>query len=160
LRGLVAWHARDLATAERIYEGRHRDAPLDEEAANTLALILIEQADESKRSRGFQLAEANARQFLRSADVLATYGWAQERQGRRDSAEEVLKSVIQKSGGQASPTTVYFLASVLAGRGQVAEARRLASAAFAAPGAFPFRAEAKKFLASLDEKASRPTAAR
>ncbi len=158
LRGLAAWYARDLATAERIYEGRHRDAPLDEEAANTLALILIEQADEAKRSRGFQLAEANARQFPRSADVLATYGWSQERQGKRDSAEEVLKSVIQKSGGQASPTTAFFLASVLAAKGQTAEARSLASAALAAPGVFPFRAEARKLMASLDEPTRKPAA--
>ena len=76
IRALVAWHLRDLAAAEAILEPLHRDAPADSFVANLLALALIEQDDAAKQSRGLQLADVNALQFPRSAEVVATLGWA------------------------------------------------------------------------------------
>ena len=112
VRGLIAWHLRDLAGAEQIFEPLHRDAPADPVAANLLALALVEQEDPAKRSRGLQLAEVNTVQFPRSHEAMATLGWALYRAGRLDQAEQKLRTAV--SGASISPDIAYYLARVLA----------------------------------------------
>ena len=78
--------------------------------------VLIEQEDAAKRSRGLQLADVNALQFPRSAEVAATLGWALYRAGRLDQAEQKLRAAV--TGGRTTADIAYFLASVLADKGQ------------------------------------------
>ena len=77
---------------------------------------MIEQDDAAKQSRGLQLADVNALQFPRSAEVVATLGWALYRAGRLDQAEQKLRAAV--TGGRTTPDIAYFLARVLADKGQ------------------------------------------
>jgi Flp pilus assembly protein TadD len=147
VRGLVAWHLRDLAGAEAILEPLHRDAPADSVVANLLALALVEQNDATKRSRGLQLADVNALQFPRSADVLATLGWALFRAGRLDEADQKLRAAV--AGGHATPDVAYYLARVLAEKGQTEDARKLLQSATSLHGGFAHRDDAQSLLTSL-----------
>ena len=56
LKGLTARYAGDLATAESVFADLHRETPDDLESADQLALVLVENIDEGKRARAFQLA--------------------------------------------------------------------------------------------------------
>ena len=147
VQGLVAWHLRDLAGAEAILEPLHRDAPADSVIANLLALTLVDQPDATKRSRGLQLAEVNALQFPRSAEVVATLGWALYRAGRLDQAEQKLRSAV--TGVRTTPDVAYYLARVLAEKGQTDSARQLLQSATNLQGAFAHRDDATSLLKSL-----------
>lgn len=152
LRGLIAWQLRELAEAERIFEGLQKEAPNDAGYASLLTLALVEQDDPEKRARGLRQAEANARQFPGALDALAALGRAQARSGRRDDAERSLRSAVLCAGGRATPTIAYFLAEILAEKGVRDDARALLAQAVASPIAFAYQAEARKLLASLAEK--------
>jgi tetratricopeptide (TPR) repeat protein len=147
VRALVAWHLRDLAGAEAILEPLHRDAPADSVLANLLALSLIEQDDKAKQSRGLQLADVNAQQFPRSAEIQATLGWALYRAGRLEPADQKLRVAI--AGGRTTPDIAYFLARVLADKGQTDDARKLLQSATNSAGAFAHRDDARALLKSL-----------
>ena len=147
LRGLIAWHLRDLTGAEAILEPLHRDAPADLVAANLLALCLVEQDDPAKKSRGLQLAEVDAQQEPRLPDLKATLGWAQFRSGQTEPAEKALTAAVQ--GARVSPDIAFYLASVLAARGRTDDARRLLQTAVDLPGAFAHRDDARGLLKSL-----------
>jgi Flp pilus assembly protein TadD len=147
LQALVAWHLRDLAAAEALLEPLHRESPADSGVANLLALSLIEQTDATKKSRGTQLADVNALQFPRSPEVLATQGWALYGAGKLDQAEQKLRSAV--SGVRTTPDIAYYLARVLADRGQTADARKLLQTATSQPGAFAHRDEASSLLKTL-----------
>ena len=147
MTGFIAWHLRDLAGAEAIFEALHRDIPGDGGSANMLALSLVEQDDPVKRARGLQLAELNARQNPRANDVLATLGWAHYRSGHLDQAEQVLRIVVQ--GGRPTGEIAYYLARVLADKGNPDDARKLLQSATERPGAFAHREEAQSFLKTL-----------
>ena len=147
VRGLVAWHLRDLAGAEQIIEPLHRDAPADLMAANLLALALVEQEDKAKQKRGLELAEVNAVQFPRSHEALATLGWALYRGGRLDQAEEKLRMSV--SGVRTTPDIVYYLARILVDKGRTDDARKLLEPTTKLPGAFAHRDDAVALLKTL-----------
>jgi len=147
IRGLIAWHLRDLAGAEQIFEPLHRDAPADPVAANLLALALVEQEDNAKRTRGLQLAEVNTVQFPRSHEAMATLGWALYRAGRLDQAAEKLSAAV--SGSRTTPDIAYYLARVLADRGRTDDARKLLETTTKLPGAFAHRDDAVALLKTL-----------
>jgi tetratricopeptide (TPR) repeat protein len=147
VRALVAWYLRDLAGAEAILEPMHRDAPADSVVANLLALALIEQEDKAKQSRGLQLADVIAQQFPRSPEIQATLGWALYRAGRLEPAEQKLRGAV--AGGRTTPDIVYFLARVLADRGQTDDARKLLESATNSTSPFAHRAAAAALLKSL-----------
>ena len=148
LKGFIAWHLRDLAGAETFIEPLHRDTPNDAGSANLLALALVEQDDPVKRARGLQLAEANARQYPRSHEFLATLGWAQYRTGHLDQAEPMLRAAVQ--GVRIKPGC-RLLPGLRPGR-QGAYRRRpfkLLKSATNLPGAFAHRDDAQTLLKSL-----------
>jgi len=149
IQGLIAWHLRDLAGAEQIFEPLHRDAPADPVAANLLALALVEQDDPAKRSRGLQLAEVNTVQFPRSHEAVATLGWALYRAGRLDDAEQKLRTAV--SGVRTTPDIAYYLARVLADKGRTDDARKLLETATKLPGAFAHRDDAAALLKTLSK---------
>src|SRR5262249_2646178 len=147
--GLIAWHLRDLAGAERILEAVHRDSPADPVAANMLALALVEQDDKAKIARGQQLAEMNSMQFPRSHEVMATHGWALSRPGRRDPAEQKLASAV--NGVRTTADIAYFLAHIMVDKGRTDDARKLLETTTKSTGAFAHRADALALLKSLSK---------
>ncbi len=147
LRALIIWHLRDLPTAQGILEPLHREAPADSAVANLLALTLVEQDDKAKKSRGLQLAEVNASQFPRSPEVAATLGWALYRAGRTDQADQKLRAAV--TGVRTTPDVAYYLARVIADKGQTDDARKLLESATKSTGAFAHREDATALLKSL-----------
>lgn len=147
LHALIAWHLRDLATAESDLDALHRDAPADLIVANLLALCLVEQDDPAKKSRGLQLAEVDAQQAPRSHELVATLGWARYHSGQIDQAEKLLRAAVQ--GARVTPDIAYFLARVLVARRQTDDARKLLQSATGLPGAFAHREDANALLKSL-----------
>ena len=147
LQGLIAWHLRDLAAAERVLEALHREAPGDFAAANLLALCLVEQEDAAKRSRGLRLAEADAQQSPRSHEAAATLGWAHYCSGHLDQADKLLRAAVQ--GVRTTPDIAYFLARVLVDTGRTDDARKLLQSVTGLPGAFAHREDARALLKSM-----------
>jgi hypothetical protein len=66
----------------------------------------------------------------------------------------MLRAAIAGAGGQATPTTAYFLAQVLAEKGLIDDARNLLRPATEATSSFAYRGDAEKLLTSLGEKVS------
>lgn len=147
LLGTIAWSRKDFAAAEKFFEQVYEKEPTDVGASNQLALSLAEQADSSKRLRALQIAEINARQYPRRADLLATLGWVNFRLGRINEADRFLSSAM--SGGRATAEMAYFYAHLLAARGQNEELSQLLKSAIATQGAFAFRSDATAWLARL-----------
>jgi Tfp pilus assembly protein PilF len=152
LRGLIAWHLRDLVTAEQVFDPLHREAPTDVVVANGLALSLVEQDEQVKQKRGLELAEVNALQFPRSHEVLATLGWALYRTGRPDQANEKLRAAT--NGGRITADIAYYLARVIADKGQTEDARKLLQSATSSTGAFAHRDDAAALLKTLTDKSA------
>jgi tetratricopeptide (TPR) repeat protein len=150
LRGVIARHERDYATAERIFEALNRAAPADLFASNHLALVLVDQKDEHKRLRAAQLAEVNARQYPRSAEALGTLAWVYYQLGRKEDAEKLANASV--SGGQATSDMVYLWAIFLNERGRADDARAALQKALEAPGVFFNRKEAEALLSQIKPK--------
>jgi len=150
LLGLAARQRKDFSQAERIFEGLAHDAPADAWLRNQLALVLVEQTDESKRRRALDLAELSVRQNPKAADALATLGTVYYRINRLDDAEKVLQAVV--SSGQGNSDAAYVLAHVRADRGHPDAAPALLKLALDAPGVFVFRKDAQEWLDRLTTK--------
>ncbi len=149
LQALVAWHLGDLKSAEKILETMHRHLGSDLSVTNLLALTLVDQDDPTKRARGLQLAEDNARRSPQSHEILATLGWAHYRMGHLDQAEQALRSAV--SGGRTTPDIAYFLARVLFDKGNRVDARKILESATKLPGAFAHRDDAGSLLKSMEK---------
>jgi uncharacterized protein HemY len=145
LQGLVTRYQHDWLAAEAAFQQLVTENPANFGASNQLALVLIEQEDDTKRRKAAQLAEMNARQYPKSAEALATLGWIAYRLGQLDNAEQLLRQAA--SGGQLSAEAAYYLAQVLITRGKNDEATALLTGAIAAPGSFAYRVESRKWLA-------------
>ena len=99
------------------------EAPADAWLRNQLALVLVEQTDESKRRRALDLAELSVRQNPKAADSLATLGTVYYRLGRLDEAEKALQAVV--NSGKGDSDAVYMLAHVKTDRGNTDAAQPL-----------------------------------
>jgi tetratricopeptide (TPR) repeat protein len=151
LRGLIARGSRDYSTAEQVFQTLQRERPEDFVVSNQLALVWMEQKDEAKRKKALGLAEANVRRYPYSSEALATLGQVYYRLGRADEAEKALRAAF--TGKSGSSDAAYYLARLLAERGQKEEAKRLLSRALGAAGFFASRKEAQAQLDQLNGSA-------
>jgi Tfp pilus assembly protein PilF len=150
--GLVARCQKDLATAQRIFEDLLRASPADLFAADQLALVLVDQSDDTQRNRGKQLAEVNARQYTRSPEAAATLGYAYFRVRNLTDAGMSLNTGLQLSGGQMKPDTAYYLALVLNEQDKFENAKQLVEGALKSTGLFVYRKDAQELLDKLKKK--------
>lgn len=147
MKGLIEWHARDLAAAEKTLEPVYHAQPANLIVANLFALTLIDQDDPVKRSRGLKIAETTARQNPRSSEALATVGWGCYRVGQVDQAEKILRASV--SAARATPDVAYYLARVLVDKSYDQDALKLLESALKLPGAFAHRDDAAALLKTL-----------
>lgn len=120
LRGLIARYLGDGSTAEFEFGSLHRNNPLDWQAADQLALVLIELPDEGKRARAAQLADANLRSAPDRATALATAGWVRLRLGDLVLASRLLDESAVDGG--MTPQLAYYLAEHRVASGRKEEA--------------------------------------
>lgn len=150
LAGVISRFQKDLAAAEEYLQAAYLASPANPMAANQLALVLADQADEGKRRRALELAENNARQFNNNADIAATLGWVYLQQGRNDDAARVFKAVA--NSGRINADTAYFMAVLSHRASNDAEAIATLRSAIDSRGPFAYRDEAKQLLAELESK--------
>ena len=150
VQGLIARIQKDMGTAEGKFRRILADTPGDFFAANQLALVLADQTGQQQRSQAAQLAELNARQYPRSAEALATLGYAYDRIGNLDGTLKVLQAAV--SGGQASSDTAYYLALCLSEKDKTDDARKILKGALESKGLFVYRKEAQSLHDKLDKK--------
>ena len=150
-QGLVARIVKNLGDAENYFRRVMNEAPSDFFACNQLALVLVDQSNQSQRSRGVQLAEVNARQYPRVAEALATLGYAYYRTGNIEEALKSLQAAI--APGQMVADTAYYLALLVNEKEQTDEAIKLLDQALQSKGLFVYRADAQEMLDRLKKKA-------
>src|SRR5262249_45816254 len=136
LAATIAWFLKDYAEMEKICQALFLETPASFGASNYLALALAEQADKDKRRRALELAELNVRLYPNSGEALTTYALAAYRQDKLDDAERACRTALNTRG---SSDCAFYLARLLADRGENAEAARIVKLALEAPGQFAFR---------------------
>ncbi len=134
-RGIVARMARDYVTAERQLDALNAQYPINFAVSNNLALVLAEQPEPAKKERAVQLAMLNFnnnRQNQQTAvEAAATLGWTYYKSGNVQKAGEVLQEVIKSN--QLTPDSKYYVAQMLADRGQNADALNVVTEALQTP---------------------------
>jgi len=141
LKAIVARYMNDQETAEQILSELHRANPNDFDAADNLALVLVESNDEGKRARAQQISESNLRQAPNQERLAATAAWVKYKTGSADVADKILGQVV--SGGKISPQTAYYAAMILKSLGRADESTQFMKSSLAAPGTFPQKKAAK-----------------
>jgi tetratricopeptide (TPR) repeat protein len=144
LKGLAYRYLGDLNAAETIFKKLHQDNGDDVESSDQLALVLVEQTDESKRARAKQLSDTNLNRMPKSESIIASAAWIEFKLGSIDVADQMLGKLT--SSTTISPQTAYYVAQVLQARGKAAEARGILEAACKAPGLWVQRSTAKASL--------------
>jgi len=151
VRGTVARIARDYRTAEKFLNDAHVQSPGNFPASNSLALVLVESEEKEPRQRAVEMAEANVAMYRDNNTIgpnaLTTLAWIYYRLGRRDDAEKIFSRVTQNN---TLPTDgAYYLARVLADRGDTEKARTILEQVLAGEPFFATRADAVDLLEKL-----------
>lgn len=149
LRGVINLFLKNYKAAEMYFETASLQSPRNFAATNNLALALVEQDNPTKKQRALEYAEKNVQQYPKNSDAASTYGWVCYKLGKLDEAEKALRASV--SGGALSTDTAYFLACVLADRGNVADAKRLLESALKTTVPFRQREEAQAMLDKLNK---------
>lgn len=148
VRGTVARIARDYRGAEKYFNDAHTQSPGNFAAANSLALVLVESEDRDARQRAVELAEGNVKITRDNAAIgpaaLTTLAWVYYRVGRREEAERIFAQVMQSN--QLPTDGGYYLARVLADKGDKDKARQILEQMLASEPFFATRAEAVDLL--------------
>jgi tetratricopeptide (TPR) repeat protein len=150
--GMIASFQKDYPAAERFFLAAYLLDPDNFGASNNLALALIEQKDEDKKTKALKYAVANVRatqQTQNAAQALSTYGWVQYKMKNSDEAERALR-MSMNSG--ISADTAYYWACLQHGRGRDPEAIKFLELATGFKGPFAMRTEADTMLKDLKKE--------
>jgi len=150
MRFLVALVARYLGKndlAEKGFSDLHQQFPDDVEAADQLALVLVESTEEGKRARAQQLSEANVRRYPNQEATIATAAWIQFKLGSTDIADRIFSELASKTA--VSPQTGYYIAQLMKSRGKEEDAKKVLEAIVKQPGNFVQR---KAVMDALEKK--------
>ena len=157
VRGTVARIARDYRSAEKFLNDAHVQSPGNFPASNSLALVLVESEEKEPRQRAVEMAEANVAMYRDNNTIgpnaLTTLAWIYYRTGRREDAEKLFSRVTQNN---TLPTDgAYYLARVLADRGDADKARSILEQVLASEPFFATRSDAVDLLEKLKSGAAK-----
>ena len=147
LGALVARYLGKNDLAEKGFSDLHQQFPDDVEAADQLALVLVESTEEGKRARAQQLSEANVRRFPNQEVTIATAAWIQFKLGSADIADRIFSELASKT--PVSPQTGYYIAQLMKARGKEEDAKKILEAIVKQPGNFVQR---KSVLEALEKE--------
>lgn len=151
VRGAIARVSRDYKTAEKFFNDAHLQSPGNFPASNSLALVLIEDESAESRQRALEMAEANVSMHREGspnqANALTTLAWVYYKLGRREDAEKILSQITQNN--QLTTDGAYYVAKLLADRGEKDRARKILEEVLANEAMFATRADATDLLATL-----------
>jgi tetratricopeptide (TPR) repeat protein len=155
LRAGIARLAGDLPKAESILEQLNSQYPSNIPAANLRALVLVDQEDKTKRTRGLQLAEMNLKAQTEgnrtNPDLLATYGWALFRNGQTGEAEKAIAQVWN-NGHRSQDYAYYLVKTILEPRGEYPKAVTVLEQILNNSAPFPYRLAASALKDELKKK--------
>jgi len=149
LSGVAARMLKKMKPAEDYFIEALGIAPANSDVINQLALLLIEQSDQSKRDRALQFASMSAQLNNQSADAQITLAWVLYQLGRQADAEQTLRSGLQL--GNLSPDSSYLVAKVLAQQNRGDTAKQILTQALDSdsPGIFIYRKDAQALQGSI-----------
>jgi Tfp pilus assembly protein PilF len=150
LSGVAARMNKKMKPAEDYFVQAWGISPANVDVTNQLALLLIEQPDQSKRERAVQFAEISARLNNQSADAMVTLAWVYYQMGRVGDADAALRGAQQL--GNISPDSSYLFAKIFVDQKRPEQAKMLLQDALAEknPGIFINRQEAQALLETLN----------
>ncbi len=145
-RALADARARtgNMTAARSAYESLVKRAPLDAEALNNLAIVLVTLKDPGAS----KVADQALALQPQKAHIIGTAGWAAFHAGKPDRALQLLRDARLRD--PKNPGTRYFLGAVLAQQGRKAEARDELQAALASGPGFAYAKEADALLKTLN----------
>ncbi|MFM8803064.1 MAG: tetratricopeptide repeat protein [Planctomycetia bacterium] len=151
VRGAIARVARDYDTAQRYFNEAHVQSPGNVPASNSLTLVLVETDDKESQQRALEMAQANTAMHREGSpnqiNALTTLAWVYYKLGRREDAEKILAEITQNN--QLTTDGAYYVAKLLADRGEKDRARKILEEVLANDGVFATRADATDLLATL-----------
>jgi tetratricopeptide (TPR) repeat protein len=150
LRAKLARHLKSYEEAEAELDDLLKENPNNLDLRNELALALAEQQDGTKQKRAFQIAQENFNVNRNSPDLCATFGWVNYRLGQMDNAEKLINTAARMVGTQARPDILYYLAHVLAEKGQNEDVKKLLSQIAGTQLPFAFKDDATQWLERLN----------
>ncbi|MGI5832094.1 MAG: tetratricopeptide repeat protein [Thermoguttaceae bacterium] len=145
--GIAALYLEDYPRAEAIFEEGLRMHPGNPEIENGLALALCEQNNPEKIRKAVQHATANLQKQNHNREYLATLGWALYKAGDQEKALSYLQ--LSAADGRINSQTAYYLAQVLAAKGETEHAKKLLSASLAGTAPFTKRMAAEELRRKL-----------
>ncbi|MFM8734498.1 MAG: tetratricopeptide repeat protein [Pirellulales bacterium] len=155
VRGLVARVARDYAAAEKFLNEAHFQSPGNFDVSNSLALVLIESDDDEAKRRALELADTNVAKYRENTPqqipAVTTLAWVFYKLGRREDAERILEQVRRSNA--LSTDGAYYVAKILADRGEKDLARKILDEVLASDPMFATRSDAADLLAKLKKEA-------
>ncbi len=151
LSGVAARMTKKMKPAEDYFIEALGIAPANGDVINQLALLLIDQADDTKRNRALQFAGMSSQLNNQSADAQITFAWVLYQLGRVADAETALRNGLQL--GNPSPDSSYLVAKILADQGKADPAKQLLKAALdtESPGIFIYRQDAQALYDKLNK---------
>jgi tetratricopeptide (TPR) repeat protein len=151
VRGAIARVSRDYKVAERYFNEAHVQSPGNFPSSNSLALVLVEGDDKADRQRALEMAEANVAMQREGSPfqvtALTTLAWVFYKVGRREDAEKILSQITQSN--QLSTDGAYYVAKILADRGEKDRARKILEEVLASEALFATRPDAVDLLDAL-----------
>ena len=151
LSGVAARMNKKMKPAEDYFTKALGISPANGDTLNQLALLLIEQGDQSKRQRALEFAGISSRLNNESADAQITLAWVLYQLGRANEAEQALRTGLQL--GSLSPDSSFLVAKLLVDQKRADAAKQILKGALdlESPGIFVNRQEAQALLDTLDK---------
>lgn len=149
--GSIARVARDFPLATRYFEEAHSQSPRNFGAADSLALVLAESAENDDVQRALELAETNLAMVKDNPQLqltaATTLAWVSYKLGRLADAEKILSQVAQNNAVTAD--AAYYIARILADKGEKQQALKVLEQVMANDVVFANRSAADELIESL-----------
>jgi tetratricopeptide (TPR) repeat protein len=133
LSGVAARMGKKMKPAEDYFVAALRLSPSNAAVINQLALLLVEQPDESKRQRALEFARINAMLQPNSGESNITLAWVLYQIGNTRDAEAALRKGL--SARNLSPDSNYLVAKILSEQNRPDVAKQFLAAALEDNGA-------------------------
>ena len=150
VRGAIARMGRDYKTAKQFFNDAHVQSPLNFAASNSLALVLVESDDASDKQRALEMAQANAAMSQngpQQVPALTTLAWVFYKMNRKEDAANILDQISRNNA--LSTDGAYYVAKILADRGERDRARQILEQVLANEPMFATRPDATDLLDKL-----------
>ncbi len=154
MKGQIAFLKQSYDLAELHFSRIHNAQPANVDAANLLALSLVESGNLDKQRKALELATVSVRMNPQNISSISVLGWIFLKTGNAQQAAAHLGKVTQAN--RIPPESAYFVAKFLADQNRTADAIKVLRAIDVNQGVFLYRAQADALLTKLTGGAGQP----